>query len=320
MAKPHRSAAKAVLLLLALSSSALGAPKPKGAGYAVFSADSDGITIFPLRGKPIKIAAKLPTRYSNVTASPDGGTIYWVESVPRQHRWIESESSLVYDPPHQSRLVRLDLHSLASVDVPGVEGIDIARIDIRNSYILLWGEWVNQQGACGVWKLDIPAKPRKTVLEDECRRVGPMMNPFAYGKDALGTSQTRDWFDPDRLTVRKLPARFEVASLSPDGKLIAAFGRTDHERLFLLDAHDFSVRRELKWHLVDEPRWSPDSRYLLRGKVTLYCSLKDFSLDVDPPHTPVIVDVRTGKTKTLAQARCQYDELWGWVAGSGVTR
>ena len=68
------------------------------------------------------------------------------------------------------------------------------------------------------------------------------------------------------------------------------------------------------------PRWSPDGRYLLRGKMTLYCTLANFSLDLDPPHMPVIVEVKTGKTKTLANARCRYEELQGWIAYAGVTR
>jgi hypothetical protein len=309
MTGSHTSTAATLLLILALNPSAPAAPKPKSGLYGVFSAGGDGITIFPLHGKPITIHATLPKNASNLTAGPDGGSIYWIEAVFR----------LYNAPPHQSRLVRLDLHSLASVDIPGVEGIDVTRMEIRNGNILLSGESLSQPGTCGVWRVAIAAGRRERVSEQPCKG-GPRWIVSSDSKLRPGPNEDTDWLDPDRLTMRKLPKQFGVASLSPDGTLIAATDRDNENRLFLLDPKDFSVRREVKWHDGETPRWSPDGRYLLRGKMTLHCTLANFSLDLDPPHTPVIVDVTTGKTKTLGNAHCRYEELQGWIADSGVTR
>jgi hypothetical protein len=263
MAEPHRNAAITVSLLLALSSLALAAPKPKSNLYGVFSAGGEGITIFPLHGKPITIHVTLPKNASNLTAGPDGESIYWLESVFR----------LYNAPPHQSRLVRLDLHSLSSVDIPGVEGIDVTRMEIRNSNILLSGESLSQPETCGVWRVAIAPGKKETVSEQPCKG-GLRMILSSDGKQLRpGPSEDTDWLAPDHLTIRKLPKRFGSASLSPDGTLIAATDREDDDRLFLLNPNDFSVLRELKWHDGETPRWSPDGRYLLRGKMTLYCTL-----------------------------------------------
>jgi hypothetical protein len=298
--------ALAALLLFVLSTSVLGSPKPTSGDYGLFSMDNLGVTIFRPSGKPLRITlSSRPTNASNLTAGPDGESVYWIERVFRLYK----------ASPHSSRVIRLDLHSLATEDVRGVEGIDVSNMEARHNSILISGEQVNKQGACGLWRISVPEGTRETLLEGDCQKGWHLISLSADAKEGLiAMGDGINWVDLEQLRIRKLPARFGITSLSPDGKVIAATERTNPDQLFLLDPSDFSVRRELRWHDGEKPLWSPDGRYLLRGKTQFHCFVTNFALDVDAPHTPILVDVKSGKTKTLGQARCKYEELWGWIA------
>jgi len=295
------------VLVFVLSTFALGSPKPTSAGYGVFSVDNAGVTIFRLHGKPLRIAVSMSRSKNvrNLTASPDGESLYWVESVFGHYD----------ETPHSSRVIRLDLHSLTTVDVRGVEGVDVSNMKVSHTNILVSGEQVNKPGACGLYRISVPAGIRETLLEGACQKGWYLVSLSADSKQALiAMGDGINLVDLDQLRIRKLPPRFGSASLSPDAKSIAATDSEKPDRLFLLDPTDFSVRRELRWHDAEKPAWSPDGRYLLRGKTQFYCFVTNFSLADDAPHTPVIVDVKTGKAKTLGQARCKYEELSGWIA------
>jgi hypothetical protein len=310
---PNRKAIP-VLLLLVTGIPVLGSSKARSADYGVFSVDTFGVTIFPLIGKPLRIAVSASSRSRNAlswTASPDGKSLYRVESAYGFGSVFRPDK----DPPRPSRVIRLDLRSLTTVDVGGVEGIDISTMVARDTSILVSGEQMNKHGACGLWTISVPQGIRKALLEGDCQKGWQLLSLSADFKEALvAMTDGINLVDLDQLKVRKLPSRFQVASLSPDAKLIAATEQYNPDQLFLLDPIDFSVRRKLTWHGGGRPLWSPDGRYLLGSKREFHCFVTNFALDVDAPQTPVLVEVSTGKTRTLGSARCKYEELSGWIA------
>lgn len=152
------------------------------------------------------------------------------------------------------------------------------------------------------------------LLEGRCQKGWRLMSLSTDAKKVLVVMGAGiNSVNLEKSEIRRLPARFATASLSPDATTIAATDRQNDQKLFVIDPNDFSVRRELRWHDGEDPRWSPDGRYLLRGKTQFYCFATNFSLDVDAPHTPILVDVESGRTKALGHARCRYEKLTGWI-------
>jgi hypothetical protein len=90
------------------------------------------------------------------------------------------------------------------------------------------------------------------------------------------------------------------ATWSPDGKWIAAI-EWKRKRLILLDANDFSHRRDLGSTV--SAAWSPDSRYLLTWKWHfLKCGI---GIDVEPPASLEVLEVASGKRSLIRSSQCQ---------------
>jgi WD40 repeat protein len=116
------------------------------------------------------------------------------------------------------------------------------------------------------------------------------------------------WFG----TTHVVSKDFWIGVWSPDGKWIAVKANRDR-RLFLLDARDFSKRRSLGNTSSSDPEWSPDSRYLLLWKYSLFkCG---FFLDIEPPATLEVLDVKTGHRSTIHSSGCQLSfGSTGWLS------
>jgi hypothetical protein len=98
---------------------------------------------------------------------------------------------------------------------------------------------------------------------------------------------------------------------SPDGKWIAILeGRSP--RIFLIDPRNPSQRRSLGRTGSIRPEWSPDSRYLLLWKHSLFrCG---FFIDVDGPATLEFLDIETGNRSEIRSSLCQLEMgSAGWL-------
>jgi hypothetical protein len=108
-----------------------------------------------------------------------------------------------------------------------------------------------------------------------------------------------------------------MGAWSPDGKWIAARESGRYDKLFLLDALDFSRRRALGGAIVAEPTWSTDSRYLLLWKDYLFrCGIYP---DLEPPATLETLDVQTGKRSAIRTSQCKITGgPTGWISSEIV--
>ena len=86
-----------------------------------------------------------------------------------------------------------------------------------------------------------------------------------------------------------------------------------NNELFLVDARDFSKRRKLGDANRVAPVWSPDSRYLLLWKY--YWFKCGFYIDTEPPAALEMLDIESGRRRTIRSSDCQVD--WaqvGWIS------
>ncbi|HXA06448.1 MAG TPA: hypothetical protein VNY30_16500 [Bryobacteraceae bacterium] len=108
---------------------------------------------------------------------------------------------------------------------------------------------------------------------------------------------------------------------SPDGRWIAALQldpeseqpRPRLSRTILIDAHDFSQRRDMGGESDVEVCWSPDSRYLLYSETQRFCSGTGVSL--------LTMDIESGKRATVKESKCivKGRQKIGWVSLDVVT-
>jgi hypothetical protein len=117
-------------------------------------------------------------------------------------------------------------------------------------------------------------------------------------------------------TTTSLGSEFWTGVWSPDGKWIAMLG-TGNNKLFLVDARDFSKRRELGDTTGIEPVWSPDSRYLLLWKY--YWFKCGFYIDIEPPAALEMLDIKNGKRTAIRSSDCQVDRAQiGWISSEAA--
>jgi hypothetical protein len=116
---------------------------------------------------------------------------------------------------------------------------------------------------------------------------------------------------------------------SPDGKWIAAlqldprheWPRPRLSRTIRIDAHDFSLRRDLGGESDHDTIWSPDSRYLLYSEWSARCPGHNA---IDPGPTPLTLfttDIETGKRSAVKESQCKVNAYMkpGWVSLDVVT-
>jgi len=174
---------------------------------------------------------------------------------------------------------------------------------------------------CGVFEILLPAGTLRQVLTSDCRYQWSwdQLSLSPDGKRAVatvGSNATQNLhievIDLASGTAKTLSIEFWAGVWSPDGKWIAALG--NHSRsLVLIDANNFSKRKNLGTAAAIRPAWSPDSRYLVLWKFSLFrCG---FFLDIEPPATAEALDVNSGKRTTIRSSACQLNVgQLGWLS------
>jgi hypothetical protein len=282
-----------------------------------FGIGSDTMTLFPPSGKTIAI--KLPFRLSDATFGPDGKSIY----------------GTIFDPeatvrPDPAGLSRIDLNSPHATVIPGSIGFLIKSFAVSSHQdkVVISGSRQDTNGwRCGVFDVPIPVGDAKQILSADCHNQWSWdkLSLSPNGEQAVATVGSNakhdlhlELLDLVHGTTKSLGGEFWIGAWSPDGKWIAARWNGRGDKLFLIDATNFSRRRALGLADVLMPQWSPDSRYLLLWKGYLFrCG---FYPDLEAPATLETLDIETGKRSTIKSSRCQIDRgTTGWVS-QGIAR
>jgi len=108
-----------------------------------------------------------------------------------------------------------------------------------------------------------------------------------------------------------LRADLKWESWSPDGRWIAAI--SDTGRIVLIDATDTSRRRSLGSSGHGPVCWSPDSKFLLRVKSQLRCTLTLYFESLN------LFNVESGRRRVIKSSRCEIiGGQVGWVDPESV--
>jgi hypothetical protein len=277
----------------------------EGADY-LSGPHSDALRVFPSKGDPITIA--LPFYIREATFGPDGKSIYGI---------IADRKSTVV--PDRLGISKVDFNPIRANLIPGTRGFVIHSFAIspRQNKIAISGNLQTADGRrCGVFEILIPEGNVRQVLNGDCHDqwFWDYLSLSPSGEQAIASHDRHlELLSLVQGTTRSLGNEFEAGIWSPDGKWIAARESGNRDRLWLIDAANFASRRSLGGGVVLMPQWSPDSRYLLLWKDYIFrCG---FYLDVDPPSTLEILDIRSGKRTTIRSSRCQIGNgPTGWIS------
>jgi Tol biopolymer transport system component len=274
---------------------------------AGYGSDRDALKLFPSEGTAVTIT--LPFRLSGVMFAADGKSVYGVNT--------SGENGIYQNLPGLSRI---GFNPTRIAPVPGTAPFLITTfaVSAREDKLVISGSRSGPDaGGCGVFEIALPAGNVRQVLKSDCSWDMLSLSPDGVQAIArVGSNTDHDLrlelIDLIRGTTKSLASGFWIGVWSPDGKWIAALGNGDH-KIFLMDAHDLSKRRLLGTTAIRQPEWSPDSRYLLLRKYALFkCG---FYIDIDPPATLEMLDIRTGKRSTIRSSDCQLQfGSTGWVS------
>lgn len=274
---------------------------------ASIRSETDVLRLFPSEGAARTIP--LPFRLSSPMFAADGKSIYGTNA--------SGKNGIYRNLPGLSRI---EFNPTRITPVPGTAPFIIRSFDVsaRQDKVVISGRRTDQDGIyCGVFEIRLPNGSVKQVLQSDCGYQSPWTN-LSLSPDgeravaAVGSNSNHDLhlelIDLIRGTTKSLGRGFWAGVWSPDGNWIAvAWNR----KLFLLDAHDFTKRRDLGNTTV--PAWSADSRHLL---VLKYASFKcGFYIDVDPPATLEMLEISSGKRSTIRSSKCQLESgSAGWLS------
>jgi WD40-like Beta Propeller Repeat len=268
-----------------------------------FGIRSDTLTIFPAVGKPIKI--ELPfRRWRNATFAPDGKSIYAIN----------------YTDQREENISKSEFNPMRVTVIPGSDGFLITSFAIssRQDKLIISGSRQDTNGRrCGIFAVPMPDGNVKQILASDCanRWTWDDLSLSPSGEQAVATVGSNanhdlhlELLDLLHGTTKPIGSDVYLGVWSPDGKWIAARKNSDRDKLFLIDAHDFTRRREVGAAHVLVPAWSPDSSYLLLWKE---CG---FFPGLDSPATLEKLDIGTGVRTTIRSSHCQiYHGFTGWV-------
>ncbi len=267
---------------------------------------SDTLKIFPVKGDPIAIT--LPLRLADAIFGPDGKSIYGI-------RVERPENGL----PVRRDIAKIDFNPIHSTIIPGGRGLVIKSFAIssrQDKVVISGGLQFSDARRCGIFVVEIPTGNVKQILSGDCHDQWSWdhLSLSPRGEQAVASHDRHlELLDLVQGVTRSLGNEFETGIWSPDGKWIAARESGDRDRIWLIDAANFSRRRSLGAAVVLMPEWSPDSRYLLLWKDYIFrCG---FYLDVDPPSTLETLDIQTGKRSTIKSSRCKITAgPTGWIS------
>jgi hypothetical protein len=291
---PYLSAKQGLRILVVVVAPAICASRqvnPSHSFTLVNCCDSKGLAVFPFDGAAFTIP--LPFVPRTVVFSPKGNALYAIRP---------SAPGGLY----RSSLVKIQFHPTRVNPVWESADLEIGDFSVSMSEdkIVFAGRPRDRADrTCGLFEINLPGEKVRRVLENsDCRKGFPWseITLCSDGERAI-TKVGRDLELVDLMhgTVKPLGIEFSKgpwdagAVWSQDGKWLAVMEAANRGRLFLLDSSDLSRKRALRGgsHRMT-PVWSPDSRYLVRGKVQLRCGI---SFDVDTPFTLEVVEIESGK-------------------------
>jgi hypothetical protein len=305
----------ATLILVGVTISSIGQVKVLPYPYEVASY-LDGphlhaLRIFPSKGNAVTI--DLPFHLYKVTFAPDGKSLYGVvaESV---------ESNAERDAPGLSRV---EFKPTRVSPILGTTGFTIRSyaFSSRQDKLVISGSSSDaNERRCGIF--EISYGNIRQVLSSDCHNqpTWDNLSLSSDGEEAIATAGSNkdhdlhlERIDMVRGTTKSLGGDFSIGVLSPDGKWIVARDMSPRaDKIFLIDAADFSHSRALGSANVLIPAWSPDSRYLLLWKDYLFrCGIYP---DLESPATLETLDIQTGKRSVIPSSKCQIKGgPTGWV-------
>jgi hypothetical protein len=268
---------------------------------------SHDLRLFPKDGTAAVINIQFPLWI--VKFAGDGRSLY--ASLP-----IDQRTKL------KPSLVRIDLNPVRTTEVTGTQGFTINDFAVTQdgSKVVISGR--HPEGAferCGLFEITVSTGVARQVLTAECNyrwswtdlAISPAGDRAVanYGNTHTDHNYRLDLIDLAHGTTKSL-GDLSRPAWSPDGMWVAAI-EWRRERLILLDARDFSRRRNMGSTI--DAAWSPDSKYLLVWK---YHFLKcGFGFDVPPPASFEVVEVASRKRSVIRSSQCQLmGGPIGWIA------
>lgn len=268
---------------------------------------SQELEVFPLDAESFSIPMPFP--FDVLAYSPDGKSLYAPELF---------QGDVLIDPnrPKRRGLFKIEFNPVRATAVPGSAalGFHSFAVSADQHKIIIAGGKLGTP--CGIFELSLPRGEVRTIVED------PSSNPLdpasCWWELSLSPDGTRatalrnhhlELIDLLTGKIEPFEGGIQLGAWSPDGKWFAASSPTiPLPTIILMDAKTLSRRRSLG---VAEPRWSPDSRYLLNKKFRFQCGLAAFS----GVGTLEMVNVETGQRIEIESSRCLIDRnTIGWVS------
>jgi hypothetical protein len=268
---------------------------------------SHDLRLFPKDGTATVINIQFPVE--TVKFAGDGRSLY--ASLP-----LDQRTKL------QPSLVRIDFNPIRITELTGTQGFMVNDFAVTQdgSKAVISGR--HREGAfekCGLFEIAVSTGVARQVLAAECNypwswtdlAISPGGDRAVanYGNTHTDHNYRLDLIDLAQGTTKSL-GDLSRPAWSPDGMWVAAI-EWRRERLILLDARDFSRRRNLGSTI--DTAWSPGSKYLLLWK---YHFLKcGFAIDVQPPASFEVVEVASRKRSLIRSSQCQLmGGPIGWIA------
>jgi hypothetical protein len=251
-----------------------------------------GLVLFPLVGREtvVPLPPSLPGDFLPLASSPDGRAVIGKHAFPNS--W--------------TGLIRLDLMPARVSLVTGSDSFGILTFTFsrRDGVLFVWGWRKDHDDLCGVFELntsDGTVRPLGPQPDRRCQSFMP------GGGQRENVPKRSHLINPVDGTVVTLDEGLSGATWSPDGKWIAAvMQRANSTRSVVIDANDFSKRRDLGKNDESSLLWSPDSIYLLLSHADWRCGPYFDDLEA--------IEVSSGKRRPIPGSHCRIGTgAVGWL-------
>ncbi len=260
------------------------------------------LTLFPMEGPKVTIPGpgELPRNLRLIAISRDGKALYLQVNGPLGPG--DAIRKIEFKPIRQS-LVR------------GSEGFGtIWHLTVSSTSGKLFVSGCSKKrgtAECGAFEIDPEAGTSRAlhIGTDGGGTLGPVSPD---GKRVLSHRGNQlNLLDLETGIAHLLRADLKWGSWSPDGRWIAAI--SDTGRIVLIDATETTRRRSLGSSGHGPVFWSPDSKFLLRVKSQLRCTLTLYFESLE------VLSVESGKRRVIKSSRCEITggEV-GWIDPENV--